>query len=63
MVQRLFLKPIAPYPFVDAKGKPAVMDPATGESRMLVQLPDDLPENITAIGIDNGIGIAAKAIH
>ena len=63
-IKCLRLKVLKPYAFANAEARPAasVMDPYTGESRMLVQLPDELPAGATALVLDNGVGLAAMPV-
>jgi hypothetical protein len=54
------LKP-ADMDFIDAKGKPAYMNAADGESQVVVVFtPDMAPDGFTGIVIDNGVGIDVR---
>jgi len=63
--QRMKVVPPTPEnsPFLDRKGKPAYMDPATGESTMTIIVPGREPGGTLngTIVHDNGVGLAAYA--
>jgi len=65
VVKRQALKVVKPTlansPYVDGKGKPTCMDPGSGESRVIVAVPDKLPAGPLngVIVIDNGVGLAS----
>ena len=60
------LKPTGDY--LDNKGKPACMDPETGDSKVIVVLPANLPKgvnawtDITVLALENGVGMAAWTV-
>jgi uncharacterized repeat protein (TIGR02543 family) len=65
VIKRQGLKVVKPTvdntEYRDSKGKPACMDPATGESKVIVLAPSKDPKGVPngTIVLDNGVGLAA----
>lgn len=63
MVKKAKVKVLKEFIYQDAKGKPACMDPDTGESQITIQFPAAWPKGFDAGGpthdlvIDNGVGL------
>ncbi len=63
MIKKAKVKVLKEFIHLDAKGKPACMDPDTGESQITIRLPDTWPRGFDDLSdrhdlvIDNGVGL------